>query len=408
MRSKLDRQTILIFLLLFPHMKPPSLEYLAPLVETAFDMGRLLSAVLIVLLIVAERRKPTPALLFFAALELWIIAVTAIFNRRYLVGAVINCSSVVIVFAIVEYYARRCPEKLLHALMANLGWIVLVNLVTVLVFYPDGIYMADGEHADYFLGQKNSFITFILPACTVALLYYCSGRRLRALVILAAGVIAVFLVWSATSAVGLLLMGLVILLSLPGKNRILRPTLIWLVTLLADYLIAVYRILDRPGPLNTLITQVLHKNTTLTGRTAIWDAFYPMFFRRPITGYGFRKYIEVGEKTFFHAHNTYFQFLLMGGVVALLLFLIFNLAVLRKMERLPRSRVTVILTGALAAVYMMHLSEAENSIMSALVLALANNAEYFAACLSAPETGRDERLPAPEDGGTAPLRQEIS
>jgi hypothetical protein len=78
------------------------------------------------------------------------------------------------------------------------------------------------------------------------------------------------------------------------------------------------------------------------------------------------------------------------------------------MERLPRSRVTVILTGALAAVYMMHLSEAENSIMSALVLALANNAEYFAACLSAPETGRDERLPAPEDGGTAPLRQEIS
>ena len=99
------------------------------------------------------------------------------------------------------------------------------------------------------------------------------------LVILAAGVIAVFLVWSATSAVGLLLMGLVILLSLPGKNRILRPTVIWLVTLLADYLIAVYRILDRPGPLNTLITQVLHKNTTLTGRTAIWDAFYPMFFR---------------------------------------------------------------------------------------------------------------------------------
>ena len=401
-RSNLDRQTILIFLLLFPHMKPPCLEYLAPLLETAFDMGRLLSAVLIVLLILAERKKPSPALLFFAALELWIIAMTALFNRQYVIGAVINCSSVVIVFAIIEYYARRCPDRLLHALMANLGWIVLANLITVILFYPDGIYMADGEHADYFLGQKNSFITFILPAITVALLYFCSGRRIRALIILCAGAAAIVVLWSATSVVGLLLMGLVLLLGLRGRNRFLRPTLIWLVTLIADYLIAVYRILDRPGALNTFITQVLHKNTTLTGRTAIWDAFYPMFFRRPITGYGFRKYIEVGDKVFFHAHNSYFQFLLMGGLVALVLFLLFNLAVLYRMERQPGSRVTVILTAALAAVYVMHLSEAENSIMSALVLALANNTAYFDAWLCGrgdnPEPYLSFGEDAPEEG----------
>ena len=409
-RSNLDRQTILIFLLLFPHMKPPSLEYLAPLLETAFDMGRLVSAVLIVLLILAERKKPSPALLLFAALELWIIAVTAIFNRKYVIGAVINCSSVVIVFAIIEYYARRCPDKLLDALMANLGWIVLANLFTVLIFYPEGIYRADEEHADYFLGQKNSFITFILPAITVALLHFCNGRRIRALIIISAGAAAIVMLWSATSVVGLLLMGLVLLLGLRGKNRFLRPTFIWLVTLIADYLIAVYRILDRPGPLNTFITQVLHKNPTLTGRTVIWDAFFPMFFRRPITGYGFRKYIEVGERVFFHAHNSYFQFLLMGGVVALVLFLLFNLAVLYRIERQPCSRVTVVLTAALAAVYVMHLSEAENSIMSALVLALANNTAYFDAWLCSagkkPEPDFSFGEEEPEEG-TVPEGQEI-
>ena len=409
-RFNLDRQTILIFLLLFPHMKPPSLEYLAPLLETAFDMGRLVSAVLIVLLIVAERKKISPALLLFAALEFWIIAMTALFNRRYVVGAVINCSSVVIVFAIIEYYARRCPDKLLHALMANLGWIVVANLITVIIFYPSGIYSADGNHGDFFLGQKNSFITFVLPAITVALLYFCSGRRASALIIIGAGAIPVFKVWSATSVVGLLLLGLVLLLGLRGKNRLLRPTIIWLVTVVADYLIAVYRILDRPGPLNTFITQVLHKNTTLTGRTAIWDAFYQMFFRRPITGYGFRKYIDVGDRVFFHAHNSYFQFLLMGGVIALVLFLLYNLAVLYRMERQPSSRVTVILTAALAAVYVMHLSEAENSIMSAIVLALANNAAYFDAWLCGAGTNPE---PDPFSGeenpeeGIIPAGQEI-
>ena len=269
MRSKIDKQTIAVFLLMFPHMKPPSLEYLMPLLETFFDIGRLLSAVILLLLIVAERKKPSPALLLFASLELWIIAMTALYNRQFIIGALINCSSVVIVFAIIEYYARRCPDKLLHALMANLGWIMLVNLVTVLIYYPKGIYMADGEHADYFLGQKNSFITFILPACTVALLYFCRGYRIRSIIVLAAGVIPVLITWSATSVVGLLLMGLVLVLGHHRKNRLLRPTFIWGVTLIADYLISVARILDHPGVLSRFITRVLHKNTTLTGRTAI-------------------------------------------------------------------------------------------------------------------------------------------
>lgn len=396
MHFKTDKQTIFLFLLMFPHLKPPSLEYLAPALETAFDVGRTLSTGIILLLLLAERKKPSPALIFFAAMELWIIATTAIFNSRYLAGALINCSSVVIVFAMIEYYSRKCPGKLLHALEANLGWILAVNLITVLVFFPEGIYKADGVHADYFLGQKNALITLILPACTVALLDFCGGRRLRACVILAAGIIPILMVWCATSIVGLLLMGLVLFLGLHGKNRMLRPSFIWGATLIADYLISVARILDRPGLLSRFITQVLHKNTTLTGRTKVWDAFYSYFFRRPITGYGFRTYIQVRKETFFHAHNTYFQLLLMGGIIALLLFLLFNGAVLARVERLPASRVSVIFTAVLAAVYVMHLAESENSIMSAIILALANNAEPIAGYLLGSDAGRGPRLPSPD------------
>lgn len=406
MRSKLDKQTILIFLLLFPHMKPPSLVFLAPLVETAYDVGRLLSAVLIILLMVAERKKPSPALTIFALLELWIIIVTAFFNTQYTVGALINCSSVVIVFAIVEYYSRRAPDQLLQALMASLGWIMVVNLITVLVYYPEGIYKADEEHADFFLGQKNSFITFVLPACTAALLAFCAGRRLSPLIVMAAGIVPVLITWSATSVVGLLLMALVLFLGLRGKNRILRPTYIWLITLLADYLITVRRILDHPGPLNTFITQVLHKNVTLTGRTEIWDVFYTFFQKRPFLGYGFRQYMQVGEETAYHAHNTYFQFLLLGGIVALALFFLYNIAILYRIERLPPSRVKLILTASLAAVYVMHLSEAENSIMSAVILALANNAEFYAVSFCGPEAGPSERHSLPEDVEDAPEGEE--
>ena len=187
MRKSIDLKQIGIFLLIFPFLKPHSLEYLFPHLETLFDMGRLLCVVLIVLLWVSnEYRMSLPAV--FLCLEIWIAAVTLLRNPERLVASVINGAALSALVLAVDYFSQNEPKLLLRALLMNFEWLIWVNFITVLLFRPQGMYSADEIHAYYFLGLPNSFMIFVMPACMAALLNLYNGmNRLRSLGLIAAG-----------------------------------------------------------------------------------------------------------------------------------------------------------------------------------------------------------------------------
>ncbi len=98
------------------------------------------------------------------------------------------------------------------------------------------------------------------------------------------------------------------------------------------------------------VTERLVGDPTLTGRTGLWSFAWDYVVQRPLLGYGFRSFWDIGPDTpslsmgfgfiatTLHVHNGYLDILLNGGVIALLFFLPIVLIGLNAAGRLAQSR----------------------------------------------------------------------
>ena len=327
---------ILIFILMFPFIKPTSLRVVAPLLDNLYDAGRILSIAVISLIVIFSKGhtlKVQRSFGILAMLEVWIAFSTLLNNTLRFPASVINGGVVLGVSLIVSYFAMVAPDKLIRALMVNFEWLIYANLFTQIVF-PNGLYQIR-THPVYFLGLANGSIIFVLPAVTIAYLYYiCLGKALRPLLLVVASVAVILMGWSATSVVGLLTAA-VVLFVLNGRELRKRLKLIhiWSAAIFLDILISIFQIMDTIPILRHFIVDFLHKNTTLTGRTFVWKEALRNWRLSPLIGNGYNTMMIVREEEIVHAHNAYIQYLFISGCVGLFLFLFFNYSVIRNFDR---------------------------------------------------------------------------
>lgn len=404
MRKSIDLKQIGIFLLIFPFLKPHSLEYLFPHLETLFDMGRLLCVVLIVLLWVSnEYRMSLPAAVFLC-LEIWIAAVTLLRNPERLVASVINGAALSALVLAVDYFSQNEPKLLLRALLMNFEWLIWVNFITVLLFRPQGMYSADEIHAYYFLGLPNSFMIFVMPACMAALLNLYNGmNRLRSLGLIAAGVLSIFITWSATAVVGILAMAAVFLLCYRKE----RPRLLagfWAFSLAVDLAITVFQVTDNVAFLRDAIRKYLHKSPTFSGRAYIWEKAVEIIRAEPWLGHGFEKKIALtasADDLYSHAHNAYLQYWYIAGVLGIGLFLLLNILVIRRIRQAPPGAYKCAVIAPMAGLFIIFLTESCNYPALLMLYPLAANLAVL--CPRAPEEETEppsrSALYAPPDRG---------
>lgn len=324
----LSRNEILIFLLMFPIIKPDSIREIAPLMETLFDIGRLISVFLILIIYCSTLRKKTgirSSLWVLMLLEVWIVFVTAVNNPDRLFASIINGCAIVAVFMLVESFSQSDTKALLKALMANFEWVIYVNLITQILF-PEGVYQFR-EHPCYFLGLNNSAVIYLLPAVIISYLnYVCLGSKLRPLLLLMASTVSVIIGWCATSIVGLITLAIVLIfLKTKRTSETFKLLYIWIISIVFDLLISVFRIMEIFPPFRSFIENFLRKSTTLSGRTYIWDQTLRYWARYPLIGNGYDTTLPFEASYVSHAHNAYLQYLLIGGIIGLIIFVAFNL-----------------------------------------------------------------------------------
>lgn len=376
MRKSIDLRQIGIFLLILPFLKPHSLEYLFPHLETLFDMGRLLCVVLIVLLWVSNQyRMSTPAAVFLF-LEIWIVVVTLLRNPERLVASVINGAALSALVLAVDYFSQKEPKLLLRALLMNFEWLIWLNFLTVLLFRPEGMYSADEIHAYYFLGLPNSFMIFVMPACMAALMNLKNGmNRLRSIGLIAAGVLSVFITWSATAVVGICAMGAIYLLSC-RKERPRLLSAFWLASLAADLAITVFQVTDNVPALRSAIRKYLHKSPTFSGRASIWKKAVEIIRAEPWLGHGFEKKIALtasADDLYSHAHNAYLQYWYIAGVLGIGLFLLLNILVIRRIRQAPPGAYKCAVIAPMAGLFIIFLTESCNYPALLMLYPLAAN-----------------------------------
>lgn len=312
------KKSIIFSILLLPYLQPAGLNYIAPWLENIFDVWKLLS-IFVVVVIYLSKRQVSPIILTITIYEVIRFISTFINNGDYW-KLLIECASVITLSMLIEIALKWDAFSFLQTTVFLLTIICVFNLITVLAF-PNGIYSTNFER-NWLLGYDNSHITFILPLAIFYMLYaYCKKYGLfRKFLYLAIIFSSIFITWSATSVVGISLFSLLCLLS----EMNIRPRWINLKTciIFAGVLFALLVILRAEDSLSYLIVDILGKNLTLTGRTFIWNKGFEAFLKKPILGCGVLDTSSIrlllGGAS--HCHNMFLNILFESGLLGMFCF----------------------------------------------------------------------------------------
>lgn len=370
-----------VFFLMLPHLKPDSLEYLWPVVETAFNVGRLFSALIVLYLYVLKKRVPSAPVWVLFVFQLW-LCITTLINGGELYPVLLSTASILAVALLIDLYATQM-KMLVTSILLNFEILIYANLLSVLMYFPAGMYIsANHSYRCYFLGYHNGFIMFVLPLILVGIMYWrIIGNLLRPALAITAGVLSIIITWSATSVCFLMVLAAMLLIGITPLKRVISFPVIFGITIATDLAISVFRVMDRVMWITWYIETFLKKQITLTGRTYIWDEFYGLFERSPWIGYG-STYRDIANNTFLasHAHNQWFQMLLMGGIVALTLFLLLNYFVAKRLMLFAKHPYSYIFLSVFTALYVAFIAEAYTSALVYILYILAYHIDKFPVC----------------------------
>ncbi len=351
---------IFIFLLMIPFFND---AYSGFKIVPDWIMDHLKIVVFLVLIcfLLFQKKKPSSLMICLTVMEVWWL-VTTLINYGFsddtaLYKTIIDIVNALSVSLIVECF-RDDGKNLVDGLILNFELAIYPNFVTVITQLAD--------HGYYLLGYYAVLILWILPAICVGVLYMIIHKKyIRGGLLIAVSVITAVMTWCATIIVALMGMAfsavLGILLYLNGKTRKYRIPLsayIVLVLLGNVFILFVYSGGKYPF-IDFFIEKFLGRSTTFTNRIPIWQEAMRMISSKPIIGYGFRPEIVIpGWNGILHAHNQILQRLTATGIIGLILFVIFHIILILKMDKMENSIARIVMVGGVFAISITYLMDA--------------------------------------------------
>ncbi|NDR53752.1 O-antigen ligase family protein [Actinomyces sp. 565] len=222
--------------------------------------------------------------------------------------------------------ARR---RLLRVIADLLLAYLVINYLMILTG-THRTFTMDGQFAQpsYLLGIRTRVTDCIFTAALVSLLYdSVSPRRYgwRTILALALGALQIISLQVATAAVGA---GIAAVFYFGARVRdgpirtVFSMRGVTVFGLLVNLLVVGARV---QLYFTTALGHLFGKSASLTGRTDLWDAAYPILAESPLLGHGinyeFGAFIPGANGLTWQAHNQYLQLMYDGGLAAVLLFL---------------------------------------------------------------------------------------
>lgn len=317
---------LIAFVLTIPFVEPQMFksDSLA-LVDSIFKVLKMASALIIAVVYLRKKGKPSGFLLLVVAVQVW-IGLATVLNHGSLsrfAGPAITAVSAV---ALTEY-ALTVDFKRYLLLFRNLLTVFFVLNVISYALLKTGSYPF--EYA--FLGMDNRWLYFFLPWTVVAFLYEtvegATGcNRWTPWFIYGLSVGMLLLVWSAGAVVAMALwlpLWFVSKLVLRWTGRVgwsCEVATIWLGSILSNWILLSGSMLAAIRP----VLGRMQKDVTLSGRTFIWNGALAAIDESPLFGRGVQTEKADGDYFFSfspglewtrvnHPHNTFLNFSYHGG-----------------------------------------------------------------------------------------------
>ncbi|MDO4197521.1 MAG: O-antigen ligase family protein [Erysipelotrichaceae bacterium] len=296
--------------------------------------------------------------------EIWVFTTTFLNDFIYwpeaLYNALLESTSAVSMGLFIELF-KDDGEDLVKGLMIDYEIFIYLNFITVLMYAPGGY---AGKYY-YFIDHRPQFIHYFFPAICLCALYMKQHKKyVRPAVLLSVITFSIFRTWCATivvafvAALGFLASSYVLPKIIPVFKK-WRMSFLFIMAVLANIFVVFIYAPGRFGFIDYIITDILKKNTTFTGRDRIWEAAKRMIMEKPLIGYGSYARVEVSDTWEpLHAHNEILQRLFITGIIGLILFLIFHYLFIKNVDHKDRDIYLTVILGLVFGIYITYITEA--------------------------------------------------
>lgn len=229
-----------------------------------------------------------------------------------------------------DHSMQRRPIEYLEASFNLLALLYTLNLITIILYYPNGMYQTDYVVGDtYLMGFDNGMIYNFLPLCCYAAIQsYIKDKRLftrRTIFAFELMLISEIYVSSGSGIIqAVLLLLLMLAVDKNLMNHFIKPTIMFLVFYVGTFLITILRIQTYFAD---FIIGVLGKDLTMTGRTYLWDYAISSIKENPIIGIGAtgRTVLGINDHYYPHPHCMLLDFLYKGGIIMFFFFVLLTI-----------------------------------------------------------------------------------
>lgn len=356
MNFRVSKTELLIALYLIPFFTY-AVGFKWPLLGVLVYMGRYLVIALMIIKFVLQRnyifllREKTfvVTVLFFVTIYLsTIISGENIFNA-------IQLSMYGLMPFLIFWNYRAVGEKILGGIEIAFSILIILNGIIMLV-YPQGIYQTFSSNTEtyyYLFGAKNQMVAPVLVGmCFIIENSYQKNKRLTLSAVIKSGIcIGEILVGGSGTGLATIIFIVIILAYQNVKKRNINSTLSLCVVPFIFFIVVILRMQNL---FSFFIEGILNKSLDLSNRTYIWDAALASFIQNPLIGTGVSESmagsvdlrLEYTERITF-AHNAFLDILLIGGVVAMLFFILIILFTLRNYKKTEMAKTKSIIWGGL-------------------------------------------------------------
>lgn len=248
-----------------------------------------------------------------------------------------------------ELLITKHHEKFLSILNKFILVLILLQFLSVLIF-PNGILNINNVQI-YFLGNENTTTMTVILGTLYTMLYsYYKNNRLSMLsiAVLLMTTVIYIITWSATAIVGLLMLYF-FLFCLYKKNKKLFKVFNfrnYLIFAIVGFILLV--LFQFQNLFSFFIEDILHKELTLSGRIFIWDGCIEYIKSNFLLGLGVQEYsMRLSTIGIFHAHCTFLNILLEGGILGLVCFLNILRVISKPMKKHKKNEIVNIISFGL-------------------------------------------------------------
>ena len=322
-----SKKTLLIFLLLLPHFKPSYFQDYVPLADTLFNIGRVISGITLLIIILYKKHKVSGQLIFLMLSQVW-LTINSWNQNGFTIGPFLFCLSNIIICMIIECYIEDAAKSLIHAFLILFELLLFINIITILLF-PEGI----NARENWFLGYRNAFeITYVIAlTCSFIWAQY-TGKHIRSFLLVICIIYTSILSGSATGIIVAIMIPFLyyskLYLAKPVQIKVVIPIYITIFIGIIFFGIQIYL---------SPIFEFFGRNITLTGRIYIWEVTMKSISESPFIGYGMqsaetRASMVRRAHAATSSHNFILEQLYNGGIILLILIILAFLHVYRELN----------------------------------------------------------------------------